>query len=388
MAVRFPRGASRKLASSGQGVGQLAKDPELPRPSDKPGPADLSSRSVREEARKAAVWLGMALAIAALITLAQPILLIIGGMVFASILDGGTRLLGRFLPIGRGWRLAIVTLAGLGFVVWVFYFAGTTIAEQAERLREVVTLQANRMLAWANSLGLVQGGVNVDQLGSQVMGSLGRLGSAVSSALGAITSLVMIIVIGIFIAVEPRLYERGVAWMLPLRNRDGFYETAARMGFTLRRLMVGRLVGMVVEGFGTWLLLLAGGVPMAALLGLLTGLLAFIPNIGAIVSGVLIVLAGFSVGVEQGLWAVAVYFIVQTVDGYLIVPYVARRTVDLAPALVLGAQLLFGALFGIMGLFLADPIVAMVKVALEEHSKGGDQRPGKDPSKKKRRPEL
>ena len=93
----------------------------------------------------------------------------------------------------------------------------------------------------------------------------------------------------------------------------------------MRRLMAGRLLGMAVEGVGTWLLLMIGGVPMAALLGILTGLLAFLPNIGAIISGVLIVLAGFSVGVETGLWAIAVYFIVQIVDGYLIVPYVATQ---------------------------------------------------------------
>jgi len=157
--------------------------------------------------------------------------------------------------------------------------------------------------------------------------------------------------------------------MLPLRSRDDFYEVTTRMGFTLRRLMFGRLIGMLVEGIDTWLLLLAGGVPMAALLGLLTGLLAFIPNIGAIVSGILMVLAGFSVGPEQGIWTIIVYFVVQNVDAYLVVPYVARRTVDLAPALVLGAQLLFGALFGILGLFLADPIVGMIKVALEQHSR-------------------
>ena len=60
--------------------------------------------------------------------------------------------------------------------------------------------------------------------------------------------------------------------------------------------------------------------------------------------------------------------VVQIVDGYLIVPYVARKTVDLAPALVLGAQLLFGALFGILGLALADPIVAMIKAALQQKS--------------------
>jgi predicted PurR-regulated permease PerM len=125
---------------------------------------------------------------------------------------------------------------------------------------------------------------------------------------------------------------------------------------------------MAVEGVGTWLLLMIGNVPMAGLLGLLTGILAFLPNIGAIISGVLIILIGFSVSFETGLWAVAVYVIVQIVDGYLIVPYVARKTVDLAPALVLGAQLIFGALFGILGLALADPIVAMIKAALEQKS--------------------
>jgi predicted PurR-regulated permease PerM len=335
---------------------------------EKRGPTELRDPLVRDELKRASVWIGLAVAIYLVALLAQPLLLIFAGIVFASMLDGGTRLLGRILPIPRGWRLLIVTLAGVGFIVWTFVFAGWELIAQAEELRETVTRQANRVLAWANQLGLVQGGVQIDQLSQQIMGTLGRLTSAVGSAVGAVTSMVMIFVIGLFLAAEPRIYERGVAWMLPLRNRDGFYRTAASMGFTLRRLMAGRLIGMAVEGVGTWLLLWVGGVPMAALLGILTGLLAFIPNIGAIISGVLIILAGFSQGVDAGLWAIGVYLVVQTVDGYLIVPYVARKTVDLAPALVLGAQLLFGALFGLVGLALADPIVAMIKAALEQRS--------------------
>ncbi len=369
----------------GSPEGSGAGSPALIRPSsapeahvEQPGPAEMRDPFVRQELKRASIWFGLALAIAAIIFLAQPLLLIFAGIVLASMLDGGTRLLGRVLPIGRGWRLAIVTVGAVAFIVWTFYYAGTELAGQAERLREVITAQGNRVLAWGNNLGVVQGGVGVDQLSGQLMGTLGRLGSAVSSALGVLASAVMILVIGIFIAVEPRLYQRGVAWMLPLENRDHFYSTAENMGFTLRRLMAGRLVGMAVEGVGTWILLALGGVPMAALLGILTGLLAFIPNIGAIVSGVLIVLAGFSVSVNAGLWAIAVYFIVQTVDGYLIVPYVARKTVDLAPALVLSAQLLFGALFGLMGLMLADPIVAMIKVALERKSINDDES-GDDP---------
>jgi predicted PurR-regulated permease PerM len=90
------------------------------------------------------------------------------------------------------------------------------------------------------------------------------------------------------------------------------------------------------------------------------------------VSGVLIVLVGFSGGTDTGLYAVGVYLAVQIVDGYLIVPMVAKRAVDLAPALILAAQILFGALFGIIGLFLADPIVAMIKVYLEQRSKALD----------------
>jgi predicted PurR-regulated permease PerM len=337
------------------------------------GPAELRDPVVRTELKRAAVWIGMTLAVIAVIVLAQPLLLILGGIVFASMLDGGTRLLGRVLPIGRGWRLTIVSLAAVGFIVATIWVAGVQLSNQAAAFSETVTAQANRMLAWAGTHGFTPGQVQIDQIGQQLMGGLGRLTSAVSSAIGAVTSLVMILVIGVFIAVEPRLYERGIGWMLPLRSREPFYRTTSRMGFTLRRLMAGRLLGMAVEGVGTWALLALGGVPMAALLGLLTGILAFLPNIGAIVSGVLIVLVGFSAGVETGLWAIAVYVIVQIVDGYLIVPYVARKTVDLAPATVLGAQLLFGAMFGILGLALADPIVAMVKAALQQVS---DEREG------------
>jgi predicted PurR-regulated permease PerM len=335
------------------------------------GPTELRDPVVRTELKRAAVWIGLTLAVLGIIVLAQPLLLILGGVVFASMLDGGTRLLGRVLPIGRGWRLAIVSLLAVAFIVATIWLAGVQLSHQAAAFTATVTAQANRILAWAGTHGFTPGDVQLDQLGQQLMGGLGRLTSAVSSAIGAVTSLIMIMVIGVFIAVEPRLYERGIAWMLPLRSREPFYRTSSRMGFTLRRLMAGRLLGMAVEGFGTWILLWIGGVPMAALLGLLTGILAFLPNIGAIVSGVLIVLVGFSAGVDSGLWAIAVYVIVQVVDGYLIVPYVARKTVDLAPAIVLGAQLLFGALFGILGLALADPIVAMAKAALQQMSKEG-----------------
>ena len=345
---------------------------------ERPGPAEFRDPLIRREMAKAAVWFGMALVIVGIIVLAQPLLLIIGGAIFAVFLDGGTRLIGRVLPIPRGWRLLLTLLLGFGFLGWVFYFAGTTIAAQFEDLREVVAAQFDRLMVFASSLGLVPKGPPTN-LGSELLGSVGRLTSAVGSAIGALTSVIAMIVIGIFLAAEPRLYDRGIAWMLPVRHRASFYRIAAHVGFTLRRLLFGRLVGMIFEGVFTYIMLMLGGVPMAALLGLVTGVLAFIPNIGAITSGVLMVAVGFSAGPHQGLYAIFVYFFVQNIDGYFVVPYIARRTVDLAPAVVLAMQLLMGALFGILGVLFADPILATLKVVLVDVSKQQAAREGEGP---------
>jgi predicted PurR-regulated permease PerM len=257
---------------------------------------------------------------------------------------------------------------------WTFVFTGSELAAQAASLQAIVETQIETIGNRIAAAGFNISADDVKSFGTQILNSVGRVTAAVSSVVGTVTNMAMMLVLAIFIAAEPRMYERGVAWMLPLAEREHFYVTAAKMGSVLRRLMAGRLLGMAVEGFGTWILLSLGGVPMAALLGVLTGLLAFLPNIGAIVSGALIILVGFSAGVDVGLYAIFVYFVVQMVDGYLIVPMVAKRAVDLAPALVLGAQILFGALFGILGLALADPIIAMIKVALERQSERNEAR--------------
>jgi predicted PurR-regulated permease PerM len=353
----------------------MAQPPTVEPHVERPGPAEFRDPLVREELQRASVWIGAVLVVAAIIFLAQPLLLIIGGMVFAVVLDGGARALGRVLPIARGWRLLITILAGVGFIAWVFYYAGTTVAAQFETLRLVVQVQVMKLYAWAQGMGLISD-PNPGSIGQQLMGSVGRLTSAVGSALGAVTSALLIFVIGIFIAIEPHLYDRGVAWMLPLRHRERFYAITDKVGFTLRRLLFGRIIGMIFEGVFTWFMLAYVSqifglhpIPMAALLGLITGILAFIPNIGAIVSGLLMVAVGFSAGPAEGVFAIIVYFAVQNIDGYLVLPYIARRTVDLAPAVVLAAQLILGALLGFLGVLLADSILATVKVVLQELSK-------------------
>ncbi|MDV3458781.1 AI-2E family transporter [Sphingomonas sp. HF-S4] len=333
-----------------------------------PGPNELRDPVVRAELKRASVWFGLAIGVALVVLLIQPLLIIFAGLVFASLLDGGARLLGRVAPIPRGLRILIVVLLAIAFIGGVFYLTGVQIAIQAEQLRATLEVQGNRVVQWISSLGLMPGRADLAGMAQQALGSVGRLTSAVGSVLGAGASLLMIVSIGLFVALDPRVYERGLQWMVPTSARDDFAITIARMARTLRVLLAGRLLGMAAEGVFTWFFLMLAGVPMALLLGILTGMLAFIPNIGAFVSGVLMVSVGFSAGFDTGVWAIIIYFGVQTFDGYVLIPIVAKRTVDLPPALTLGAQILASTLFGVMGLALADPIVAMIKVALESEA--------------------
>jgi hypothetical protein len=119
---------------------------------------------------------------------------------------------------------------------------------------------------------------------------------------------------------------------------------------------------------------------MASLLGLMSGMLAFLPNIGAPISGLLMVLVGFSGGPRWGSTASRSMSWCRDRRQHHRA-HGGQETADLAPALVLGMQLVMGALFGIIGLALADPMLAMIKVLLEKLAargkNGQDQQGGR-----------
>ncbi|MGN6497615.1 MAG: AI-2E family transporter [Tsuneonella sp.] len=332
-------------------------------------PTRIVSPELRYEASRAFVWVAViGLAVLA-IYLAQSLLIIFGALVFAAMIDGGARLLGRAVPLSRGLRIAIVLLLAVAFLAWLGYFAGSQISQQAAEFPAIVGEQLGRLVGFLRSEGFAISQNQLQGIIENVFSGVGTVTRAIGGLLGGVTTIVLIAIIGIYLAIDPHLYERGVAWMVPEHRRSEFSATIGHMAFTLRRLLAGRLVGMVFEGLLTWSLLTWIGVPMAALLGLITGLLAFSPHIGAITSGALMTLVGFSGGTEMGLWTIGVYFVVQNFDGYLVVPMIAKKTVDLAPALVLGFQLIMGVLFGVLGLTLADPMLALIKIALERRAR-------------------
>ena len=337
-----------------------------------PSPSEVGDPLIRAELKKAGVWFGAGLLVALVVLMIQPILIICAGMVLAIMFDGGVRLLGRVLPIARGLRLLIVVLGVVIFLAGTFYLMGVGILHQVEQLRATLEIQSVRLTARLTQQGLMPAASDISGIAKQALSSVGRLTSWVGTAVGVITTGFFILALGLFFAAEPRMYAAGVQWLVPRGARAEVELTLDGIATTLRRLFAGKLLGMAAEGVLTFVALWAGSVPLSALLGIITGVLAFIPNIGSFISGVLMLAMGYSAGSSTGLWAIGTWLMIQAFDGYLLNPMMARRTVNLPPALTLGAQILVSALFGLLGLALADSLVVAVKVALERRAERVD----------------
>lgn len=340
-------------------------------PETAPSPVESHDPVVRTAFKQASVWLGLAAAMWLAWQLAQSILLILMGLVVAAGLDGGSRLLAKLWDGPRVARLTIVALLLATLIGAFLFFAGNALIGQAGALGQTLEVQIARVSVLMETWGLgpIESGKGshgaLPGLLSQLFGSLGDVTRFVGSAAGAIGSLLFIIVVGLFVASEPRLYERGIAWLTPRGSRDRVAETMSDIAAMLRRWVGYRFVAMLSDGIMTAIGLFIAGVPLAGLLALISGMLAFIPNFGSLFAGGIILLVGLSGGPEMAGIAIGTYVLVQLIQGNFVTTAVERRAVDIAPATTLAAQLLFGALFGLMGLMLANPIVAALKVALD-----------------------
>jgi predicted PurR-regulated permease PerM len=197
----------------------------------------------------------------------------------------------------------------------------------------------------------------------------GVAGGVVSSTFGVIGNVVVVFGIGLFFALSPKLYAQGALRLLPVSRRARTATILSEVGTQLQWWFVGQLCSMTSIGILTFIGLKILGVPMAVTLGILAGLMNFIPNFGPILAAAPAVLVAFAPHGDQtqlnpGLagWVILVYIVIQLLEGWVITPFFQQRAVELPPALIIMSQVLFGLLLGPIGLVLATPILATVMV--------------------------
>lgn len=357
------------MSNSDRPPGTPDKDLPAGAPVERPAPMDGSQRSFLHRVVLAyGVGIIFLLVLAALWFGSEVLLLLFACVLFAVLLYELSVRLSRRLPMRRGAALALIALALAAVIGGGGMLVAPQIADQAAQLGSVVPDAIERLRAVVAKNAFLRSILadlpSAEQLRRQLASMMPNAGLFFSGVFGALGNTIIIICVGLYFAAQPTLYIEGFIKLIPPPRRRRAREVLDEIGDTLAKWLVGKSVSMIVVGGATSLGLWALGVPLALVLGLIAGLLDFIPYLGPLLAGVPAVLIAFSIGPELGSYTVLLFLAVQLLEGYVLSPMIDARTVSLPPALTIAVQMLFGALFGMAGIALATPLAAVLSVLI------------------------
>ncbi|MAQ16608.1 MAG: AI-2E family transporter [Sandaracinus sp.] len=275
--------------------------------------------------------------------------------------------LGKVLPIPGRWRVGIVLLVHLGAAVLFAWYAAPLLEEQSKELADQLPEAVQRLReylgsqAWGRPVlsAIPDPATFTGEGGGRVMGVF-------TSGISFFVDIVVILIVGIYGALEPEAYRRGLLLLFPPRHRERALEVSVEATETLRHFLLGLFASATIIGVCSAVGLSLLDVPLPVLMGLLAGLLTFVPNIGPIVSVVPPALLALLQSPDRALWVLVLYAGLQFLESYVVTPIIQRRAVQLPPALLILAQVLLGVLGGTLGIAMAAPLTALTLVLTKE----------------------
>lgn len=182
---------------------------------------------------------------------------------------------------------------------------------------------------------------------------------------GAVASTMLVIVIAIYIAANPKVYSSGFLRLFPIKKRLLVTNIMDETALTIQWWLVGQMVSMLILGTITTLGLWLMGMPYSLVLGIFTAFMTFIPNLGPILAGIPTLLVALTVSPVMVLYVAIFYIIIQSIEGYFITPMIHREAIQVPPVLIITFQFLLYYLVGFIGVVVAMPLVACLMILIQ-----------------------
>jgi len=328
---------------------------------------------------------------------AATLFLIFAGMLLGVALNAVTDRLGRVVTWPHSLRLAIVCLVLASFLAGAFVIGGATIAQQATVLSDTIKTQLFGVKTFLDRHGIDTGFFDLGNAALTPSSAPETPGAAapahnlpsastIASSGGAIISqtfklllgtvsavgnFFIVLFLGLAFAAQPAVYRRGLLSMVPSRHRRRATVIVDRIGDTLERWLIAQIITMFAVFVVTWIGLAIIGIQSSFILAIQAGLLTFIPTIGALIGGLIVVLASLASGWVAALSAFALFLGIHALESYVLTPMLQRQALEIPPATLFAFQILLGVVFGIWGLALALPLMAVAKVMIDHFKAEG-----------------
>jgi len=338
-----------------------------------PEAAPETPQAQRRLARRVTLVNGIAvlfvLGLAAVVLAADALLLVFACVLFSILLYKLSEIMHRRFGMKRKLALGIVVLL-LGAIIGLGGWAmAPQISEQSTQLAKEIPAAIERLQGEVEQHPLIKRLAadlpSTEEITKQMSAMVPNAGLFFTGVLGALGNIVIIIFVGIYFAATPGVYTGGFIRLIPQSKRGRAREVIDEMSNTLSSWLLGKALSMLIVGTTTAIGLSLLGVPLALILGIIAGLLDFIPYLGPIMAGIPAVLLALSISPDMAMYALLLFAAINMLEGYVLQPMIEAKAIDLPPALVIVMQLIFGTLFGFAGVALATPLAAVLSVLVK-----------------------
>lgn len=320
--------------------------------------------STTEFTKRAIIVMALALVPVLVWLLFDVLLIILGAVLIALLLQLGAEPLRRWLRLPQTVALILSGIAIVAVAAGTFYLFGTRVGSQLQEVFSRITeTQANiRHILQGSELGkLLLSHIQASKLSMAEV-----LKGVLTVSATFLGSVIVMVVAGVYLAAQPSLYRDGMKRMFAPRVRASASEIIDEIGIALRRWLLGQLIQMVIigvlSGFAAWLI----GLPTPWALGLIAGIAEFIPYLGPVIAAIPAVFVAATLNLDAIVWTLFAYILIHQTEGHLFTPLIQRQMVFIPPAVMLLAIVAIDFLFGAVAMIFAAPMTVVLFVAAKK----------------------
>ena len=297
--------------------------------------------------------------------IAPVFILAFAGIVFAEAIRAGGETIAERTPLSQTTGVMIVGTLSLVLLMLAGWLFGKQIMHQTTELYGAIDAAWLKLQELIHKTPFASAMLERGQ-GTSDPQAMGKVLKGTFTVFGALVDVTLVIFLSLYFAVDPRTYQKGLLHLFPLEARERVQAALRASSKALRKWMMGQLVAMAVVGVLTAAGLWMAGVPLAIPLGIIAGLLDFVPVVGPMMAALPGILIAFSQSPETAFYATLVYLVVQFVEGNIVTPLAQRWAVSVPPALTLLGIVAFGLVFGAMGVLFAMPMLVVTMVLVQK----------------------